>query len=134
MQNKKNPKADIGRNSSIYFALGLALMMFMSYATINYKVYDKDATGIDRVNMDALDEEEVPITEQVKPPPPPPPPYGAGPAGVAEGAPRDTTLDTVLAKLIASQAKMFPKHNVQKPRFYLLFYRRYGLLGPVGGG
>mgnify|MGYP001376740021 CR=1 FL=1 len=42
MQNKKNPKADIGRNSSIYFALGLALMMFMSYATINYKVYDKD--------------------------------------------------------------------------------------------
>ena len=74
MQNKKNPKADIGRNSSIYFALGLALMMFMSYATINYKVYDKDATGIDRVNMDALDEEEVPITEQVKPPPPPPPP------------------------------------------------------------
>ena len=57
MQNKKNPKADIGRNSSIYFALGLALMMFMSYATINYKVYDKDATGIDRVNMDALDEE-----------------------------------------------------------------------------
>ena len=74
MQNKKNPKADIGRNSSIYFALGLALMMFMSYGTINYKVYDKDATGIDRVNMDALDEEEVPITEQVKPPPPPPPP------------------------------------------------------------
>ena len=73
MQNKKNPKADIGRNSSIYFALGLALMMFMSYGTINYKVYDKDATGIDRVNMDALDEEEVPITEQVKPPPPPPP-------------------------------------------------------------
>ena len=44
MQNKKNPKADIGRNSSIYFALGLALMMFMSYGTINYKVYDKDAT------------------------------------------------------------------------------------------
>ena len=36
---KKNPKADVGRNSSIYFALGLALMMFMSYGTINYKVY-----------------------------------------------------------------------------------------------
>ena len=74
MQSKKNPKADIGRNSSLYFAVGLALMMFMSYGTINYKVYDKDAMNIDRVNMDALDEEEVPITEQVKPPPPPPPP------------------------------------------------------------
>ena len=41
MENKKNPKADIGRNSSLYFALGLALMMFLSYGTINYKVYDK---------------------------------------------------------------------------------------------
>ena len=69
MQNKKNPKADIGRNSSIYFAVGLALMMFLSYGTINYKVYDKDALGLDKVNMDALDEEEVPITEQIKPPP-----------------------------------------------------------------
>ena len=74
MQTKKNPKADIGKNSSLYFAVGLALMMFLSYGTINYKVYDKDALGIDRVNMDALDEEEVPITEQLKPPPPPPPP------------------------------------------------------------
>lgn len=74
MQNKKNPKADIGKNSFIYFSLGLALMVFMSYGTINYKVYDKDALGIDKVNLDALDEEEVPVTEQVKPPPPPPPP------------------------------------------------------------
>ena len=74
MENKKNPKADIGRNSSLYFALGLALMMFLSYGTINYKVYDKSALDLDKVNMDALDEEEVPITEQVQPPPPPPPP------------------------------------------------------------
>ena len=74
MQNKKNPKADIGRNSSLYFALGLALMMFLSYGTINYKVYDKSALDLDKVKMDALDEEEVPITEQVQPPPPPPPP------------------------------------------------------------
>ena len=37
MQNKKSSKADIGRNSSLYFAVGLALMMFLSYGTINYK-------------------------------------------------------------------------------------------------
>ena len=74
MESKKNPKVDIGKNSSLYFALGLALMMFLSYSTINYKVYDKSALNLDKVNMDALDEEEVPITEQVQPPPPPPPP------------------------------------------------------------
>ena len=42
--------------------VGLALMMFLSYGTINYKVYDKDELGLDKVSMDALDEEEVPIT------------------------------------------------------------------------
>jgi protein TonB len=74
MEIKKNPKVDIGKNSSLYFALGMALMMFLSYSTINYKVYDKSSLNLDKVNMDALDEEEVPITEQVQPPPPPPPP------------------------------------------------------------
>ena len=74
MEIKKNPKVDIGKNSSLYFALGMALMMFLSYSTINYKVYDKSSLILDKVNMDALDEEEVPITEQVQPPPPPPPP------------------------------------------------------------
>jgi len=56
MQNKKSPKADIGRNSSLYFAVGLALMMFLSYGTLNYEAYDKDALGLDKVSMDALDE------------------------------------------------------------------------------
>ena len=74
METKKNPKVDIGKNSSLYFTLGMALMMFLSYSTVNYKVYDKSSLNLDKVNMDALDEEEVPITEQVQPPPPPPPP------------------------------------------------------------
>ena len=74
MEVKKNPNADIGRNSSLYFAIGLALMVFLSYGAINYKVYDKSALDLDKVSMDALDEEEVPVTEQVVPPPPPPPP------------------------------------------------------------
>ena len=74
MEIKKNPKVDIGKNSSLYFTLGMALMMFLSYSTVNYKVYDKSSLNLDKVNMDALDEEEVPITEQVQPPPPPPPP------------------------------------------------------------
>ena len=81
MESKKNPKVDIGKNSSLYFALGMALMMFLSYSTINYKVYDKSSLNLDKVNMDALDEEEVPITEQVQPPPPPPPPPPA-PEGI----------------------------------------------------
>ncbi|MBA10216.1 energy transducer TonB [Flavobacteriaceae bacterium] len=74
MEPKKNPKADVSRNGSVYFAVGLALMLFVTYSTLNYKTYDKDDIDIGMVNMDDLDDEEIPITEQIQTPPPPPPP------------------------------------------------------------
>ena len=46
MEAKKNPKADVSRNGSIYFAVGLALMLFLTYTTINYKTYDKSLIDI----------------------------------------------------------------------------------------
>jgi protein TonB len=61
----------------LYFAIGLALMVFLSYTTINWKVYDKSDIDIGLVNMDELDDEEIPLLEQVVPPPPPPPPPAA---------------------------------------------------------
>ena len=77
MELKKNPKADVRRNGSIYFAVGLLLMLVVTYSTINYKSYDKSDIDIGMLNMDELDDEEVPITEQIKTPPPPPPPPAA---------------------------------------------------------
>ncbi|WP_445956099.1 energy transducer TonB [Yeosuana sp.] len=77
MELKKNPKANVGRNSSLYFAIGLALMLFLTNYAINYKSYDKSNIDIGQVSMDALDDEEVPITEQLQTPPPPPPPPAA---------------------------------------------------------
>ena len=74
MEPKKNPKADVSRNGSVYFAVGLALMLFVTYSTLNYKTYDKDDIDIGMVNMDDLDDEEIPITEQIQTSPPPPPP------------------------------------------------------------
>lgn len=77
MEPKKNPNADVRRNSSIYFAVGLALMLFITNYSINYKTYDKEAIDIGQLAMDELDEEEIPITEQIQTPPPPPPPPAA---------------------------------------------------------
>ncbi|GGW59525.1 protein TonB [Winogradskyella epiphytica] len=74
MEPKKNPKSDVSRNSSLYFAVGLALMLGVTYLAINYKTYDKSAIAIDSLNLDDELEEEVPITEQIITPPPPPPP------------------------------------------------------------
>lgn len=77
MEPKKNPKADIRRNSSLYFAVGLALMLFITHSAINYKTYDKEAIDIGQLAMDELDDEEIPVTEQIQTPPPPPPPPAA---------------------------------------------------------
>ncbi|HLT33255.1 MAG TPA: energy transducer TonB [Aquaticitalea sp.] len=74
MEPKKNPKSDVSRNSSIYFAVGLALMLLLTNLAINYKTYDKEAIDIGQLTMDDELEEEIPITEQLLTPPPPPPP------------------------------------------------------------
>lgn len=77
MEPKKNPKADVSRNGSIYFSVGLALMLFIAYSTINYKTYDKSDIDIGLLNLDEELEEEIPLTEQIQTPPPPPPPPAA---------------------------------------------------------
>jgi len=77
MEPKKNPSADVKRNSSIYFLVGLALMLLITNYSINYKTYDKSDIDIGQLNMDELDDEEIPITEQIQTPPPPPPPPAA---------------------------------------------------------
>ena len=77
MESKKNPKADVRKNGSIYFAIGLALMLFLTYSTINWKTYDKSDIDIGKLNLDDELDEEIPIIEQIIPPPPPPPPPAA---------------------------------------------------------
>ena len=77
MEPKKSPKADVSRNGSIYFAVGLALMLFLTYTTINYKTYDKSLIDIGQLDLDADLDEEIPLIDQIKPPPPPPPPPAA---------------------------------------------------------
>ena len=74
MQLKKNPKADLTKNSSLYFAIGLASVLLFSWVAIEWKTYEKSAFDYEALNVDEEDDEEVPITEQIKTPPPPPPP------------------------------------------------------------
>ncbi len=78
MEPKKNPKANVSRNSSLYFAVGLALMLFLTNYAINYKTYDKEDIEVAQLTMEEEFEEEIPLTQQlVTPPPPPPPPPAA---------------------------------------------------------
>lgn len=74
MEPKKNPKADINRNSGLYFAIGLAFTMFVVWRALEWKNYDEGANYDIALNVEDQLDEEVPMTEQLKTPPPPPPP------------------------------------------------------------
>ncbi|GAL68610.1 energy transducer TonB [Jejuia pallidilutea] len=71
---KKNPELEVGRNSSLYFAIGLNVMLFFSWQAIEYKTYEKDDIKLDVVMMDSELDEEIPLVTMNTPPPPPPPP------------------------------------------------------------
>ena len=42
MESKKNPKYDLRRNSSLYFVIGLALILFIVWRAIEWKSYEKN--------------------------------------------------------------------------------------------
>ena len=73
MQPKKNPKADLRKNGSLYFAIGLCSVLFISWQAIEWKTYDKSMYGYEALNVDDDDDELIPLTEQIKTPPPPAP-------------------------------------------------------------
>ena len=78
MEIKKNPKSNLENYSKIFMQIGLVLALFVTYAAIEKKTYDRNIGDLGSVNMVADMEEDIPITE-VKPPeqpktPPPPAP------------------------------------------------------------
>ena len=77
MELKKNSNADVSKNASLYFAVGLALMLFLTYSAINHKTFDKSSIDIGKLDLDAELDEEIPLIDQLTPPPPPPPPPAA---------------------------------------------------------
>jgi len=72
MEIKKSPKADLQKNSSLYFVIGLAFVLFFSWQAIEWKTYKK-TFDYEALDVDEDEDEEIPITEQIKTPPPPPP-------------------------------------------------------------
>ena len=72
MQVKKNPKANVGRNSSLYFAVGLNVMLLLTYLGLEHKTYETETTKVDVLMLTEQLEEDIPITTINIPPPPPP--------------------------------------------------------------
>lgn len=101
MELKKSPKADLRKNSGLYFVLGLAVVMALVYIAFEWKTYD-EANKYD-ISMDVEDllDEEVPMTEQLKTPPPPPPP--AAPEVIEVVEDEEEVEETVIESTETSQ-------------------------------
>ncbi len=101
MEPKKNPKADLTKNSGLYFVIGLALVMLLTYGALEYKVYDKTNEYDISMNVEDQLDEEVPMTEQIKTPPPPPPP--AAPEVIEVVEDEEEVEETVIESTETSQ-------------------------------
>ena len=76
MKRKKNPKSNLENYSKIFMQIGLVLALFITYASIEKKTYDRNIGVLGPANMTAEMEEETVITERIEPvkPKTPPPP------------------------------------------------------------
>lgn len=77
MELKKNPKADLERRRSLFFQIGLAIVLSVILFAFELKI-NPDTDNAFAQNQNAfIDDEIIPITQQeppkVEPPPPPPP-------------------------------------------------------------
>ncbi|MBS9460808.1 energy transducer TonB [Flagellimonas sp. 389] len=101
MELKKNPKADVGKNSTLYFVIGLAAVLGLVYGAMEWKKYDPDNDYDISMNIEDQLDEEVPMTEQIKTPPPPPPP--AAPEVIEVVEDEEEVEETVIESTETSQ-------------------------------
>ncbi|MBT8312723.1 MAG: energy transducer TonB [Flavobacteriaceae bacterium] len=68
MEVKKHRKHNINRNSGIYFSLGLALVLFLTYLSLEWKTYEKEYDwNIEISEVEELDVPLVPVIKVEKP-------------------------------------------------------------------
>lgn len=73
METKKSPKADLESKKRIFLQIGIALALLAVLVAFEWKQYERPEFDLGILDMEIIEEEEIPITRQEEPPPPPPP-------------------------------------------------------------
>jgi periplasmic protein TonB len=113
MKPKKNPKADLSRRSILFFQIGMILMLFITWRAIEWKTYDKEAIDTGMVDMDAFEEEDVPITELQNTPPPPPPPPPPAPEVIEVVEDEEEVEETIIESTETNQEEIVEVEEVE---------------------
>lgn len=113
MKPKKNPKADLSRRSILFFQIGMILMLFITWRAIEWKTYDREAIDTGMVDMDAFEEEDVPITELQNTPPPPPPPPPPAPEVIEVVEDEEEVEETIIESTETNQEEIVEVEEVE---------------------
>ena len=117
MQPKKNPKADLSKNSGLYFVIGLTFILFISWRAIEYKSYERSNFDYEALDVDNDDDEEVPITEQLKVPPPPPPPPPPAPQVIEVVEDEEEVEETIIESTETDQDDIVEIEEIEVEEF-----------------
>ncbi len=113
MEPKKNLKADLTKNSSLYFIIGLTSVLFFTWQAIEWKTYDRSGYGYQALDVDDDDDEDIPITEQLKVPPPPPPPPPPAPEVIEVVEDEEEVEETVIESTETDQEEIVEVEEVE---------------------
>lgn len=103
MELKKNPQADLSRNSGLYFVIGLTIVLFTTWRLLEHKTFETDKEFVNVLNVSDTMDEEVPITQTVRTTPPPPPPAAPDVIEVVEDI--EEVEETIIESTESSQDK-----------------------------
>ncbi|MDO4757575.1 MAG: energy transducer TonB, partial [Parabacteroides sp.] len=73
MEIKKSPQADLESKKGVFFEVGLVLALGILLFAFEWKSSSEEVSQFQTVAEDAIEEEIIPITQQMLKPPPPPP-------------------------------------------------------------
>ncbi len=73
MEPKKTPKADLESKKRIFLQIGIAIALGAALVAFEWKHYERPQVDLGTLEIDFIEEEDIPITRQEQPPPPPPP-------------------------------------------------------------
>ncbi|MFP4288792.1 MAG: energy transducer TonB [Bacteroidota bacterium] len=73
MEPKKTPKADLENKKRLFVQIGIIFALVVVFMAFEYKQYERQIVDLGALDVDFIEEEDIPITRQETPPPPPPP-------------------------------------------------------------
>lgn len=73
MEAKKTPKADLENKKRIFLQIGIVIAMLLVWMAFEWKQYERSVVDLGSLDIEIIEEEDIPITRQETPPPPPPP-------------------------------------------------------------